>query len=265
AGLLPRVVREGQHRFDRPLIVVEGRVTADGVPDGIGAAAAAGGAARALDDLLGDALLTVVFEVVVGIGADLAVREVVDGGPRRLVRRHPGHERQRPALFTFDVLSPGQRSSPMEGVSRSEEKVLAGLTDEELVVLDRQEGAHRGWAELERRYARWRAGLVARLARRWRLPPAGVPDAQQHAALATREALARYDLARTGPPNGCRFRTFLGRTVMARFQDYCRNHRRQESHLDRSPEVVAALEAGAELGDNRAGRGPGDPVRTAEL
>jgi RNA polymerase sigma factor (sigma-70 family) len=86
---------------------------------------------------------------------------------------------------------------------------------------------------------------------------ADLPDAQQNAVFAILEAIAGYHTLEVAKPRGCRFRTFLGRVVLARFGDFVRKLRRLQRPCCGLHEAGEALAAGQ-------GRRPGcrtsDPV-----
>jgi len=111
----------------------------------------------------------------------------------------------------------------MSMASRPQGEGPAHWTDEDLVALEQQEGDGRGWTELERRYAAWRDALVALVAQVWRLSAADLADARQEAALASQEAIRRFDRARGEPAEGGRFRAFLQQVVTGRVLNYCRD------------------------------------------
>jgi len=133
---------------------------------------------------------------------------------------------------------------------------LSGMADEALVILAQECAFRPATDELVRRYYEPMSQLIARKANRLGLA-ADLPDAQQNAVFAMLEAIAGYHTLEAAKPRGCRFRTFLGMVVLARFGDFVRQLRRLRRHYGR------LHEAGEKLAACR-GRCPGsrggDPV-----
>jgi RNA polymerase sigma factor (sigma-70 family) len=133
---------------------------------------------------------------------------------------------------------------------------LSRMGDEALVILAQECAFRPATDELVRRYYEPMSQLIARKARCPWLA-ADLPDAQQNAVFAMLEAIAGYHTLEAARPRGCRFRTYLGRVVLARFGDFVRKLRRLRRHYCLLHEAGEGLAAGQ-------GRCPGcrtsDPV-----
>ena len=133
---------------------------------------------------------------------------------------------------------------------------LSRMGDEALVILAQECAFRPATDEVLRRYYEPMSQLIAWKAR-FPWLAADLPDAQQNGVFAILEAIAGYDTLEATKPRGCRFRTFLGRVVLARFGDFVRQLRRLRRHYGR------LHEAGEKLAACR-GRCPGsrggDPV-----
>jgi RNA polymerase sigma factor (sigma-70 family) len=126
------------------------------------------------------------------------------------------------------------------------------MADEALVILAQECAFRPATDELVRRYYERMNPLIARKARCLGLT-ADVPDAQQNAVFAILEAIAGYNTLEAAKPRGCRFRTYLGLVVLARFGDFVRQVRRVQRHSCRLEDVGERLVAGQ-------GRCPGCPT-----
>jgi RNA polymerase sigma factor (sigma-70 family) len=130
------------------------------------------------------------------------------------------------------------------------------MGDEALVILAQECACRPATHELVRRHYEPMSQLIARKAQSPWLA-ADLPDAQQNAVFAILEAIAGYNTREVARPRGCRFRTYLGRVVLARFGDFVKHIRRVQRHCCRLHEAGEGLAAGP-------GRCPGsrtsDPV-----
>jgi RNA polymerase sigma factor (sigma-70 family) len=108
---------------------------------------------------------------------------------------------------------------------------MAGMEDEQLVVLVQECGCVPARDELISRCNRLKDGLIHRQAARSGLQEADRLDAQQDAVLWILEAIREYNTGQHALPRGCRFRTFLYRVLLARFIDLLRRRRRRQARL----------------------------------
>jgi RNA polymerase sigma factor (sigma-70 family) len=105
---------------------------------------------------------------------------------------------------------------------------MAGLEDEQLVVLVQECGHVPARDELISRYNGMKNRLIHRRAARSGLQEADRMDAGQDAVLWILEAIREYKTGQQAMPRGCRFRSFLYRVLLARLIDLLRRqHRRQ--------------------------------------
>ena len=102
---------------------------------------------------------------------------------------------------------------------------LSRMGDEALVILAQECAFRPATDEVLRRYYEPMSQLIAWKAR-FPWLAADLPDAQQNAVFAILEAIAGYHTLVAAKPRGCRFRTYLGRVVLARFGDFVRKLRR---------------------------------------
>ena len=102
---------------------------------------------------------------------------------------------------------------------------LSRMGDEALVILAQECAFRPATDEVLRRYYEPMSQLIAWKAR-FPWLAADLPDAQQNAVFAMLEAIASYHTLEVAKPRGCRFRTFLGMVVLARFGDFVRQLRR---------------------------------------
>lgn len=112
----------------------------------------------------------------------------------------------------------------------------AGLSqweDEVLVLAARVDGCLSARDELILRYLGPTRELVARRLSRWWLPQSDVDDAQQEAVFWVMEAIGRYNSEFGDQPDGCRFRSFLRRVVIARLTDFLRSVGRSKAQEGR--------------------------------
>lgn len=101
---------------------------------------------------------------------------------------------------------------------------LAHLTAEALAERFQQRESPTIWNEIERRFRRWREGFIRTMARAYEVPPRDWHDAQQEAAVQTREALRKFPVnAWTAPGD---FACFLRRRIASRFVDLLRSQGR---------------------------------------
>lgn len=136
---------------------------------------------------------------------------------------------------------------------------LALMEDEALVVLAQECEFGPARDELIVRYGSQSDRLVRWLAQGQGICHSDVDDARQSAVFALIEAISKYDTGQIGKHNGCSFRSFAYRVLMARFKDFAKHHWRVEGRYDRSmncseldfPEV--------------SGGTPDDPAAIAEV
>jgi RNA polymerase sigma factor (sigma-70 family) len=133
---------------------------------------------------------------------------------------------------------------------------LAGLEDEQLVVLAQECGYVPARDELIARCHGLKDRLIHRWASRSGLQEADRMDAQQNGVLWILEAIRAYR------PRGCRFRTFLYRVLLSRFIDSLRRRRRREARLQLGACAFAGLPSppapphGSPAGANGCGGAP---------
>src|SRR5262249_47771971 len=108
---------------------------------------------------------------------------------------------------------------------------MAGLEDEQLVVLVQECGYVPARDELISRCIGLKDRFIHRQAARSRLQEADRLDAQQDAVLWILEAIREYNTGQQVVPRGCRFRTFLYRVLLSRFIDLLRRKRRRQARL----------------------------------
>jgi RNA polymerase sigma factor (sigma-70 family) len=147
---------------------------------------------------------------------------------------------------------------------------LQTFGDEELIERMRSDPSSTAHQELTLRYLPFTRRFVARHAWRAGLAPDHVPDAEQQAALALLEAMARFDLEAFQQTNGCNFERYLTLVLRSRFLDYVKMVRRSERRLDRASSAAfarngqpAADEVAADRGHSEGSR-PSDPAYVAE-
>jgi RNA polymerase sigma factor (sigma-70 family) len=147
---------------------------------------------------------------------------------------------------------------------------LKKIVEEEVLVFLAQEGYQPAVEEVILRNYEKMKGQAGRLARRRQLPAAHVPDAEQNAVLALREAIFRYDTGQMRKPQGRSFCSFLRRHVHDRLSDDLKHFRREEKHYDRSESAAQVLTAAPDQVHPRGRRHswvnsePGDPAAAVE-
>jgi RNA polymerase sigma factor (sigma-70 family) len=108
---------------------------------------------------------------------------------------------------------------------------LAGLEDEQLVVLAQECGYVPARDELIARCNGLKDRLIHRRAARNGWQEADRMDAQQDAVLWTLEAIREYHTEQQFRQRACRFRSFLYRVLRSRFIDLLRRRARREARL----------------------------------
>jgi DNA-directed RNA polymerase specialized sigma24 family protein len=106
---------------------------------------------------------------------------------------------------------------------------MAGLEDEQLVVLVQECGYVPARNELISRYNGLKDWFIHRRADRSALQEADRMDAQQDAVLWILEAIRDYNTAQQFMPRGCRFRTFFYHVLLSRFIDFLRRQGRRQA------------------------------------
>jgi RNA polymerase sigma factor (sigma-70 family) len=133
----------------------------------------------------------------------------------------------------------------MHAEARKYDLDLSRMGDEALVILAQECAFRPATDELVLRHYERMSQLIALKAKRLWLA-ADLPDAQQNAVFAILEAIAGYHTLEAAKPRGCRFRTYLGRVVLARFGGFVRQLRRVRRHYCRLHEAGERLAAGRE-------------------
>jgi RNA polymerase sigma factor (sigma-70 family) len=118
---------------------------------------------------------------------------------------------------------------------------MAGLEDEQLVVLVQECGSVPARDELISRCNDLKDWLILRRAARSGLQEADRMDAQQDAVLWTLEAIREYNTGQQVMPRGCRFRSFLYHVLLARFIDLLRRQRRRQARLRLGGDAFGSL------------------------
>jgi RNA polymerase sigma factor (sigma-70 family) len=134
----------------------------------------------------------------------------------------------------------------MKQMTKKYDLDLSKMGDEELVVLAQECEFEPATVELVLRYHEPICRVIAHKASRTPLCPKDVEDAKQNAFFALREAIARYRTLEMVRPGGCRFRSYAGRVVLARFWDFVKRVRRLQNRF-RLAELL--------------GEGPGEPIQ----
>ena len=111
---------------------------------------------------------------------------------------------------------------------------LVVMDDEPLVVLAKECEYGPARDELIVRYAGETQRLIGWCTYRYRLGVADSEDARQNAVFWIVEAINKYDTNQIGKQQGCSFRTFIHRVLIARFKDFVKHVRRIECHYDRT-------------------------------
>ena len=149
---------------------------------------------------------------------------------------------------------------------------MAGLEDEQLVVLVQECGHVPARDELISRYNGMKNRLIHRRAARSGLQEADRMDAGQDAVLWILEAIREYNTWQQVMPRGCRFRTFLYRVLLSRFIDLLRRRRRRQARLRLGGYTFGSLTSppaprreGSPVGRERWGGEPQRGVERVEL
>lgn len=132
------------------------------------------------------------------------------------------------------------------------------MEDEALAVLAKECEYPPARDELIVRYGAQTERLIGWMVYRYRLSNADAEDARQSAVFWIVEAINKYDTNQIGKRQGCSFRSFIHRVVMARFKDFAKHLRRVECHYDRS------ARCGAEDSSVDVDRHANDPATLAE-
>jgi RNA polymerase sigma factor (sigma-70 family) len=111
---------------------------------------------------------------------------------------------------------------------------LALMEDEALIVLAKECEYGPARDELIVRYGSQADRLIGWLAHSYGFGHTDVEDARQNAVFWMVEAIKKYDTRQIGKPQGCSFRSFVHRVVIARFKDFAKHLRRVEHHYDRT-------------------------------
>jgi RNA polymerase sigma factor (sigma-70 family) len=111
---------------------------------------------------------------------------------------------------------------------------LAVMEDDALVVLAKECEYGPARDELIVRYGGQTDRLIRWMAQPRGLSHADIEDARQSAVFWMVEAINKYDTDQIGKPQGCSFRSFVYRVVMARFKDFLKHFRRVECRYDRT-------------------------------
>ena len=133
---------------------------------------------------------------------------------------------------------------------------LAGLEDEQLVVLAQECGYAPARDELIARCHGLKDRLIHRCASRSGLQEADRMDAQQDGVLWILEAIREYHTVQQVRPRGCRFRTFLYRVLLSRFSDLLRRQRRRQARLQLGACAFAGLPSAPRPPPTAARRAP---------
>jgi RNA polymerase sigma factor (sigma-70 family) len=108
---------------------------------------------------------------------------------------------------------------------------MAGLEDEQLVILVQECGYVPARNELISRYNGLKDWLIHRRADRSALQEADRMDAQQDAVLWILEAIRDYNTGQQFMPRGCSFRTFFYHVLLSRFIDFLRRRGRRQARV----------------------------------
>ncbi|GEM_PF-5023744 len=126
-------------------------------------------------------------------------------------------------------------------------------SDEILVLLARR-GSLAARNELLTRNRERMAGSIALLCRRWSLSPEDREDLEQQIVFWTIEAVTAFDAEELRKPDGCSFRTFLGKVVNRRVANFAQAKRRRRKRFPASVDEQAVGKMGG--GDGWAIRSP---------
>jgi RNA polymerase sigma factor (sigma-70 family) len=116
---------------------------------------------------------------------------------------------------------------------------LAVMEDEAVVVLAKECEYGPARDELIVRYGPQTARLIGWLAHCHGFSHADGEDARQNSCFWIMEAINKYDTRQIGKPQGCSFRSFIHRVLVARFKDFAKHLRRVDRHYDRTARTEA--------------------------
>jgi RNA polymerase sigma factor (sigma-70 family) len=116
---------------------------------------------------------------------------------------------------------------------------LAVMEDEAVVVLAKECEYGPARDELIVRYGPQTSRLIGWLAHCHGFSHADGEDARQNAVFWVVEAINKYDTRQIGKPQGCSFRSFIHRVLVARFKDFAKHLRRVDRHYDRTARAEA--------------------------
>jgi RNA polymerase sigma factor (sigma-70 family) len=108
------------------------------------------------------------------------------------------------------------------------------MEDESVVVLAKECEYGPARDELIVRYGPQTSRLIGWLAHCHGFSHADGEDARQNAVFWVVEAINKYDTRQIGKPQGCSFRSFIHRVLVARFKDFAKHLRRVDRHYDRT-------------------------------
>ena len=148
----------------------------------------------------------------------------------------------------------------MDSFNNGVGKNWSEYSDEELAWLAQHGDVQRAWAEVRRRTLHWVEPLVAHLVHGLPLRQGDLPDAQQVAGLAIREALLRFDLDQLDGPNPCHLNTFLNQVIRYGVSNFARGTQRSERPYDHRLDAADAAEA---VGDTGKSPKDEDPAKLA--
>jgi RNA polymerase sigma factor (sigma-70 family) len=136
---------------------------------------------------------------------------------------------------------------------------LAVMEDEAVVVLAKECEYGPARDELIVRYGPQTSRLIGWLAHCQSFSHADGEDARQNAVFWIMEAINKYDTRQIGKPQGCSFRSFIHRVLVARFKDFAKHLRRVDRHYDRTPRSETEEPLPADFDDSQD-----DPAVLAE-
>jgi RNA polymerase sigma factor (sigma-70 family) len=116
---------------------------------------------------------------------------------------------------------------------------LAVMEDEAVVVLAKECEYGPARDELIVRYGPQTSRLIGWLAHCHGFSHSDGEDARQNAVFWVVEAINKYDTRQIGKPQGCSFRSFIHRVLVARFKDFAKHLRRVDRHYDRTARTEA--------------------------
>jgi RNA polymerase sigma factor (sigma-70 family) len=136
---------------------------------------------------------------------------------------------------------------------------LAVMEDEAVVVLAQECEYGPARDELIVRFGSQTGRLIGWLAHCHGFSHADGEDARQNAVFWIMEAINKYDTRQIGKPQGCSFRSFIHRVLVARFKDFAKHLRRVDRHYDRTPRIGTEEPLPADFDDSQD-----DPAVLAE-